>query len=457
MKFQFIGTIAGTPHPTGYPLFIIITSIFSRIPFQIPLYSKINLVSTIFAILTLFLLLKIIELLTSSLFSAAISTSIFAFGKIFWSQATEAEVYTLNSFFTSLTIYLLILWTKSKEEKFLSLSIFTLILGLSNHITISLLTPSLLLFILTNSPEGLFKRRTILISILALLLLFSLYLFLVWRSNNSLYSEFQIKSIKDFFYFMSGAHWGEKLNFSFEIFLSNFLQKFIPTVNSNFTFPILIISITGMIYLIRDLKIFLLLFLSFTAFLFFSSVYSIRDIEPYYIQVYLFGAIFSGMGLKFIFKIKISRVFRLFLILALVIIPIFLLLSNFKEMKVEESYWGEWIKIVFRTFKSDTVFVPDYINYDQDMALCYGIFGLGFIKNNIFVIGGNLNPSERERILNEYLKGKDVSSGNFKLKKGMKVIYFDENLAFRFSSRFKVERREISEKIKIEYFRIYPN
>ncbi len=137
------------------------------------------------------------------------------------------------------------------------------------------------------------------------------------------------------------------------------------------------------------------------------------------------------------------------------LIPFLLFIENYKELKIKESYWGEWIKIVFSNFKRETIFIPDYINYDQDMALSYGVFGLDYIKNKNFVIGENFY--QREKIIEDYLLGKEIYLKGFKLERGMKIVCFDEGIALGLSQKFKVKKRVISDKITIPYFRIMKN
>lgn len=452
MKWQFIGKVVGTPHPTGYPLFILLSAIFSRIPIPIPLFTKINLISTFFAILTLFFLFKTLRLLSLNIFSSLVSTSIFAFGKIFWSQATEAEVYTLNSFFISLIIYLLIFWKVKGDERAFSFSVFLTIFSLSNHITILLLFTSILIFVLLVSPKSILKKRTILFLALSLLLLIALYIFLIWRSNSSIYSEFRIKNLGDFVHVISGGSWKKNLDFFNLSFLGKGIIKFISTIPSNITFPSLIILYLGIFNLLRDLKLFFLISLSNLLFLFFSSVYLIGDVEVNYIPVYFFMVIFIACGMNSLVGLKSSKVFKTLTALALLILPLFLFFSNYRELKVKESNWGEWIKIVFSNFKRDTIFIPDYINYDQDMALCYGVFGLDFIKKNNIVIGEHFQ--KREKIIEDYLEDRELFFKEFKLNKNMKIICFDEGIAIKLSEKFKVEKRILSGKIEIPYFRI---
>ncbi len=455
MKWQFIGKVLGTPHPPGYPLFILLSAIFSRLPLPLPLFTKVNLISTFFAILTLFFLYKVMRQIGANIFSSLIATSIFAFGKIFWSQSTEAEVYTLNSFFIILIVYFLILWRDKMDERFLSFSLFFSIFSLSNHMTILILFPSIFIFILLISPKSLLGKRAILFSVISIMILFSLYLFLVGRANKSVYSEFSIKNIKDFIYFVSGGVWKKRLSSLTLNSIFYGLSKFFSSIPSNLTFSSLIILASGIFALFKNFKVLILLLLSPLLFLFFSASYSIIDVEVNYIPVYLFMAIFTGFGINFLLKLKVSKPLWKLMIFVFSLIPFFLFVENYKELKIKESYWGEWIKIVFSNFKRETIFIPDYINYDQDMALSYGVFGLDYIKNKNFVIGENF--VERGEIIEDYLLGKEIYLKGFKLKKGMKIVCFDEGIALRLSQKFKVEKRIISGKFFIPYFRIMKN
>src|SRR3954449_7145927 len=47
-KFQYVGSVLGTPHPPGYPLYVFISFCFAQIPFG-PLAWRINMMSAFFA------------------------------------------------------------------------------------------------------------------------------------------------------------------------------------------------------------------------------------------------------------------------------------------------------------------------------------------------------------------------------------------------------------------------
>src|SRR6185503_20312631 len=50
-KFQYVGSVLGTPHPPGYPLYVLVSFCFAQIPFG-TLAWRINAMSAFFATVT---------------------------------------------------------------------------------------------------------------------------------------------------------------------------------------------------------------------------------------------------------------------------------------------------------------------------------------------------------------------------------------------------------------------
>ncbi len=121
-KFQFIGKILGIPHPPGYPLYIMLTYFFGKLPIGNLAY-RINLMSAIFASLTVALLSITVLRITGNSIVAFLTALIFGFSRTFWSQAVIAEVYTLNACFLAAVILLLILWGQDRRPVFFTLRV----------------------------------------------------------------------------------------------------------------------------------------------------------------------------------------------------------------------------------------------------------------------------------------------------------------------------------------------
>jgi hypothetical protein len=93
-KFQFIGRILGTPHNPGYPLYVLITHVFSYVPIGSVAY-RINLFSALCGAGACVLMWLVFRRQGLGAVGAAGLAWAFGFGLTFWSQATQAEVYTL--------------------------------------------------------------------------------------------------------------------------------------------------------------------------------------------------------------------------------------------------------------------------------------------------------------------------------------------------------------------------
>lgn len=104
-KFQFIGKVLGTPHPTGYPTYIILNFIFVHLCPLGTLAWKANFLSAILTIAALNFAFRTIIILDIKKYFAFISSVILGLTRELWKQSVTAEVYSLHLFFVSIVIY----------------------------------------------------------------------------------------------------------------------------------------------------------------------------------------------------------------------------------------------------------------------------------------------------------------------------------------------------------------
>ncbi len=171
---EFITTsyILGIPHPPGAPFYLMLGRIFSMIPIVGDIGLRVNLISVFSSSFTvLFLYLISARLIrnwrgkTEDVYDllivhggSAIGALTFAFTYTFWFNAVEAEVYALSMFFTSIIIWLTLVWTEKHEEsdssKFLLLIMLLVGLGTGVHL-LNILTLPVSIFIMWS-----YNRRT---------------------------------------------------------------------------------------------------------------------------------------------------------------------------------------------------------------------------------------------------------------------------------------------------------
>ena len=104
-RFQFVGKVWGTPHPTGYPLYTVLNHFFVTL---LPLGSlpwRANLLSAVFSVAAAGVFFRLLVLLSASRIVAAVATLLLGCTPTLWSQSVAAEVYTLNLLFVVLVLY----------------------------------------------------------------------------------------------------------------------------------------------------------------------------------------------------------------------------------------------------------------------------------------------------------------------------------------------------------------
>src|SRR5437764_6160045 len=102
----------GIPHPTGYPLFVLLGRLATFIPIG-SIAFRINLVAALAAAVSVYALVRLAAALMPSsrrlagASCAAACALLYASSRGAWSQSVLAEVYTLNAAFLGLCLWLL--------------------------------------------------------------------------------------------------------------------------------------------------------------------------------------------------------------------------------------------------------------------------------------------------------------------------------------------------------------
>jgi hypothetical protein len=150
---------AGVPHPTGYPLYMMLGHAFIRL---FPLGSvayRMNLLSAIFAALAVALIYLIMLRLTRSRAASFAATLTFAFTQIFWAQAVIAEVYALHLLWSAAVLLGVLAWDATGSRRWLLAAAVLYGFSFSHHLMSALLAPALLLFAFTSRHRGQFFRE----------------------------------------------------------------------------------------------------------------------------------------------------------------------------------------------------------------------------------------------------------------------------------------------------------
>jgi tetratricopeptide (TPR) repeat protein len=212
-EFCAAGVILGLPHSPGYPLYCLLAKLFCVIIPWATYAFRVNIMSAVFASLSGSVLYSTIKKFTDDKI-AVVSAFLFLFSHAFWVSAVQAEVFTLNTFFTVLIIYAVF-----KDEFYLSA--FLLGLGAGNHHTLIFIVPFVLI--------ELYRAKLLTVSYLLKMALFaaagfSVYIYLPVRSfKNPGLDWGNPESIKNILRVIRRADYG-----SFSLTVGEKMQRTLP-------------------------------------------------------------------------------------------------------------------------------------------------------------------------------------------------------------------------------------
>ncbi len=358
----------GISHNSGYPLYCIIGKIFCLIPIC-NIGFRMNLMSTFFCLLTVFMTYKIIFKFTSSFISSFFGASILGSLPIFWFQSVSAEVYPLHTFFVAFLILMLLWWEEKREGHILVLFFFILGLSFCNHLQTLMLLPSILFFVLYIEKRYLFEsKKLILISIFFILSL-TIYLYLPIRTKAGAAIHWgDPDTFKRFLRHVTATSHreGYVFNKSFQEYVSRVKDVSILILEQ---FKIsFIFAVFGILYLIRKRGYWMLSFLLIIIFDFFYTIFlntiSLK-VTPFNLPTCIIISILTGIGLNLILTFLIKQLnikikLQPLLYYLILFISILLFLFNFSNIDQSRNYTAyEHAINIFRSIDNNGVVFLD--------------------------------------------------------------------------------------------------
>jgi len=206
LEFQVVAAKLGVAHPTGYPLYVLLTKLFTLLPLKNVAW-RVNLASAVFATVAVLVIYDLLRRLTERPILAFLTALGFAFSSTFWSQAVIAEVYTLHNLFVVAIFWLLLQPRRDGEDagarqaRRWQLTFFLLGLSLTNHLTTVLLVPAVGLALLWDRPR--MRAREWMVAGGLFLLGLSVYVFipLRWPALN----EGRWMTVSEFLTYVTGG------------------------------------------------------------------------------------------------------------------------------------------------------------------------------------------------------------------------------------------------------------
>ncbi|MGA7732189.1 MAG: DUF2723 domain-containing protein, partial [Chloroflexia bacterium] len=162
-EFQFCAAILGIPHPTGYPLYILLGKLFTMLPVGDVAY-RVNLSSAVYMAGAVGVGYGIsVRLLRLSgmgrvWWAGAAGMALFAVSPTPWSVSLVARSYALNALLVASVVFALVAWRTTRNPRWFYVSCLLIGLSVVHHGTTYLLLPAYGLYLLLVEWE---RRRTV--------------------------------------------------------------------------------------------------------------------------------------------------------------------------------------------------------------------------------------------------------------------------------------------------------
>ncbi|NUM25524.1 MAG: DUF2723 domain-containing protein [Candidatus Buchananbacteria bacterium] len=388
--------VLGIPHPPGFPLYLLIGKIFSFIPFG-TLGWRINLMSAVFGALTAVMLYLIIQKTISRYVISFLVSLLLPFSLIFWSQSVTAEVYTLNTFFVALLIYLLMIWQQDQKDKYLYW--FSLLYGLclTNHTMSIVLAPAFTLFILLVNKKIIFNWRLIVKMFGLFCLGLSVYLYIPIRAwQQAVYNWGPITTWQDVVAHITRAKYGDLNPFSSSYSKTGIVLSFLYDIYRQFFWPTIILAAGGVVYFWKKnmplaaltvgiflLNSFGLIYLRKYGFaLGIDHTYRVYYLPAYFVLVWWLAIIIDYLYQFLLNTIKnnakLKAVVQATLLIILLSLPVSFVAMNFGQNDLSD-YWltYDYTKGLLSSLEPNSIY---YFAYDGSLQTDTEIFALIYFK-----------------------------------------------------------------------------
>jgi Protein of unknown function (DUF2723) len=150
---------AGVPHPTGYPLYMLLAHAFLRACPWGGIAYRMNLLAALSGAAAVSLIYRLLAQVTRSRCASLAGALLFAFGCTFWSQAVIAEHYPFELLCMAAVLGSVLAWDRRGGRRWLLASAVIYGLCLAHHLMSLLLAPGLLYFVLTSRHRSQFLRE----------------------------------------------------------------------------------------------------------------------------------------------------------------------------------------------------------------------------------------------------------------------------------------------------------
>ncbi len=338
-EFSTVAWTLGIPHPTGYPLYTMLSWIAAHLPLPAEPVFMLNLLSSAFSVAAVVLMYGFLHNLVLTRLAApakptpatrnrgfapaagaCFGAATLAFSGTFWSGSTAAEVYPLHALFLVVLCRLFVGAFMPEgtirgaravpEGRKAVLFAFTVGLSFTNHLSTLYLAPALLFTYFRIHGTSRWSVRTLVRLTPAFLLGLTPYLFLPIRASSAPIMNWgNTVGWEAIIRHLSGRQYSVWI-FSSAGTAVRQLGYFFSHLGAEFFYLPLACALWGMkVLFTRDRTLFYFFLLLFAGCLFFAVNYDINDIDSYFLLAYTAVAAAAGIGAYSLFS-SFSRTIR---------------------------------------------------------------------------------------------------------------------------------------------------
>lgn len=360
-KWQYIHLANGLPHGTGYPQFLFLSEVFSRLVFFLDLSERITFISIVFGTLSLVVFYSLLNVLTKNKIGSFISTLLVGFSYVFWIQATEAEVYTLNIFYLLTVFYLFIQFYLTKNSNYYLVGCAVYALSFGNHLSMITILPAVAFISFITDYRVVIKPKNIALVALFVFLGALQYAFIYYRAYHSDPGYIEIvpdPTLAQFMTYLTGSDKPTMLAFTFNQIIDARIPVLLNFVRINFTYLGILFAFAGFFYYLYVKKAHIVLGFLTLAMLgqvAFNISYNINDLIVFFTPVYVIVGLFIGL----VFSANQDLIPKITLSLLI----LYLFSSNIysKNIVVKNTYWLNHFKPVVSLYQQQKDNIPFYM------------------------------------------------------------------------------------------------
>jgi hypothetical protein len=348
-EMQWIPAQLGIPHPTGYPLYVLLGKAFSLIPIG-SLGFRAELLSAVAAAGAAGTTVLIAARLgVRPIIALAAGLSLAVSGEL-WLEATFSEMNGLHLFLMAAVIHRALVWRAERRDRDLRLGALLAGLSLSNHVLAATVVPFVILFVLVDARVRLRERPMLLVQAASLVVLgLTPYLFLPLRGlfgPAALYSKFLtwqgVSSL------VTGADLRGQMHFTSVDDLGKAWNDLVPVLAQFRDRSSLLFVVGGLvgagIQLVRDRWLALMLLAIVAVNIFFFANY-VGDLDHYLLITWLAFAIWLAIAFEAIAAAAERRIpglsFRPGWVAVALVLPITIGLANWSTYDESQNRDGE--------------------------------------------------------------------------------------------------------------------